>query len=68
MQAAEFDLRGSTDGTIYATEQCLSDYQADDPDPMTLMSQGGFLTISVYDVVTGYYALVVPNGQGDDLA
>ena len=57
------DPRRLTDGTIYATESRLSDYRGDDPDPVPLMFQAGYLTICSAEEPTGEYALAVPNPE-----
>ena len=66
MRDAGLDPRRLTDGTIYATERRLSDYRADDPDPVPLMFQAGYLTIGAADQRGGRYALSVPNGEVRD--
>ena len=38
-------------------------YRADDPDPVPLMYQAGYLTIRDADPMTGEYTLAVPNGE-----
>ncbi len=63
MQEVNLEPRRLTDGTIYATERRLSDYRADDPDPIPLLFQTGYLTISSYDSLLGEYELAVPNGE-----
>jgi hypothetical protein len=60
---AMLDPRRLTDGTIYAEEGRLSDYRADDPDPIPLMFQAGYLTIASADPMTGEYSLAVPNAE-----
>ena len=66
MRDARLDPRRLTDETIYATERRLGDYRADDPDPIPLMFQAGYLTIRSSDPRTGRYALAVPNGEVRD--
>ena len=63
MREAGLDPRRLTDGSIYATERRLSDYRADDPDPVPLLYQTGYLTIASFDPLFGEYALAVPNGE-----
>jgi hypothetical protein len=63
MREAGLDPRRLTDGSIYATERRLSDYRADDPDPVPLLFQTGYLTIASFDSTFGEYALAVPNGE-----
>ncbi|MBR3225988.1 MAG: AAA family ATPase [Atopobiaceae bacterium] len=63
VREAELDPRRLTDGTLWATERRLSDYRADDPDPIPPMFQAGYLTIRGADPKTGRYELAVPNGE-----
>lgn len=63
MREVGLDPRRLTDGTIYATERRLSDYRADDPDPVPLLFQAGYLTIRDADPRTGRYRLAVPNAE-----
>ncbi len=63
MREACLDPRRLTDGTIYADEGRLSDYRVDDPDPIPLMFQAGYLTIRSADPWTGEYTLAVPNAE-----
>jgi len=63
MAGAGLDPRRLTDGSVYATERRLSDYRADDPDPVPLLFQAGYLTIRSLEAATGEYSLAVPNGE-----
>ena len=63
MRDAGLNPRRLTDGTIYATERRLGDYRGDDPDPIPLMFQAGYLTIRSADPRTSRYALAVPNAE-----
>lgn len=63
MRDAGFNPKRLTDGTIYATERRLGDYRGDDPDPIPLMFQAGYLTIRDADSRTGRYTLAVPNRE-----
>ena len=63
MVDAGFDPKRLTDSSIYVDEARLSDYRADDPDPVPLMFQSGYLTVRSVDPITGEYALAVPNGE-----
>lgn len=63
LREVELDPRRLTDGTIYATERRLSDYRADDPDPVPLLFQAGYLTIRSADARSGRYRLGVPNAE-----
>ncbi len=57
------DPKRLTDGTIYATEDRLSDNSTDDPDPIPLLFQTGYLPIRKVNLQTGRYELAVPNGE-----
>ena len=63
MREARLDPKRLTDGTIRATGRRLSDYRADDPDPIPLMFQAGYLTIWSADPRTDRYTLAVPNAE-----
>lgn len=63
MRDAGLNPRRLTDGTIYATERRLGDYRVDDPDPVPLLFQAGYLTIRDADPRTGRYTLAVPNRE-----
>lgn len=66
MREAGLEPRRLTDGSIHATERRLSDYRADDPDPIPMLYQAGYLTIRAADPRTGRYTLAVPNGEVRD--
>ena len=63
MRKAGLNPKRLTDGTIYATESRLSDYRADDLDPIPLLFQAGYLTIRAHNPRTDRYTLAVPNGE-----
>ena len=63
MRDAGLNPRRLTDGTIYADDRRLGDYRGDDPDPIPLMFQAGYLTIRAADPWTGEYTLAVPNAE-----
>ncbi|MBQ9058701.1 MAG: ATP-binding protein [Atopobiaceae bacterium] len=63
MRDSGLDPKRLTDGSLYATAQRLSDYRADDPDPIPLLYQTGYLTVRAYDSSTGAYELAVPNQE-----
>lgn len=63
MKEAGLDPKRLTDGSVYATERRLSDYRADDPDPVPLLFQAGYLTIRGFNARSGRYELGVPNGE-----
>lgn len=46
---------------IRTTEQNIMDYRADNPDPVPLFYQSGYLTIAGYDRRLGQYELKFPN-------
>lgn len=58
-----FDIRRLTDGTLYVTEAMLSDYRADNPDPVPLLYQTGYLTIADYDRSIREFTLTFPNEE-----
>ena len=58
-----FDVRRFKNRTLYATGQNLSDYRGDNPDPVPLLYQTGYLTIVDYDRVGRYYTLGFPNEE-----
>ena len=63
MRETRLDPKRLTDGTIRSTGRRLSDYRADDPDPIPLMFQAGYLTIRSADPRTDRYTLAVPNAE-----
>lgn len=63
MREAELEPRRLVDGTIFATEGRVSDYRADDPDPIPLLYQTGYLTIRGFDRLSREYELGVPNDE-----
>ncbi len=58
-----FDIRRFTDNTIYASASMLKDYSAENPDPVPLLYQTGYLTISDYDPEVCEYTLAIPNDE-----
>ena len=58
-----FDIRRFTDKTLYAQESDLSDYRADNPDPVPILYQTGYLTIVGYDARRRRYTLGFPNEE-----
>ena len=58
-----FDIRRMTDNTIYASESVLKDYTGDYFDPVPLLYQTGYLTISKYDREVREYTLSFPNEE-----
>ena len=59
----EFDAKEFTSGNLYANEITLSDYRADNPDPIPLFYQTGYLTIKGYDNKFDSYLLEYPNEE-----
>jgi len=58
-----FDTRKFTNGTLLATKRMLKDYQDDNPDPVPLLYQTGYLTIADVDAEKGAYILSFPNEE-----
>jgi hypothetical protein len=63
MRNAELAPERLLDGSIFVTERRLSEYQGDDPDPIPLLYQTGYLTISAFEKRYGRYSLAVPNKE-----
>ena len=63
LRETRFDVRKLTDGTLWATEARVSDYCAEDPDPVPLLYQAGYLTIKGFDPQARLLALGAPNGE-----
>ena len=58
-----FDVQKFTDGKLYATKQMLKDYRDDNPDPVPLLYQSGYLTLQDYDPDDRAYTLAFPNEE-----
>ena len=58
-----FDVASFSDRTLSATGQDLSDYRGDNPDPVPLLYQTGYLTIVDYEPLFGEYILGFPNEE-----
>ena len=58
-----FDIRKFTDQTIFASESTLKDYTGDSLDPIPLLYQTGYLTLSDYDAKRKRYTLSFPNEE-----
>ena len=56
-------MRSFTDKTIFASESVLKDYTGDAMDPVPLLYQTGYLTISEYDSRRRRYTLSFPNEE-----
>ncbi|MCR5487040.1 MAG: ATP-binding protein [Lachnospiraceae bacterium] len=63
LSAIDFDARRFTDGDLYADRNILSDYRADNPNPVPLFYQTGYLTITGYDARRRRYTLGYPNDE-----
>lgn len=63
LKEIQFDVRQFTGRTIYATDRILSDYRGDNPDPVPLLYQTGYLTILDYIPSGNYYVLGFPNDE-----
>ena len=49
LKMSGFDAKQITSGDLYATENVLTDYRYDNPNPIPLFYQTGYLTINGYD-------------------
>ncbi|MBQ8946107.1 MAG: ATP-binding protein [Lachnospiraceae bacterium] len=58
-----FDVKEITEGNVDADERTLSDYRTDDPNPVPLMYQSGYLTIKGYEKRFRSYILGYPNDE-----
>lgn len=63
LEETGFELNQFSDGTLCANGRELSDYRADNPDPVPLLYQTGYLTIAGYDAHTELYTLGFPNRE-----
>lgn len=63
LQESRMDLKKLTDGSLYAEAPVLSDYRDDNPDPVPLFYQTGYLTIKGYDEEYESYELGYPNDE-----
>ena len=59
----QFDIRKFSEKTIFASESILKDYTGDMLDPIPLLYQTGYLTISDYDAKRRRYTLGFPNEE-----
>ena len=58
-----FDVRKLTNQTIFASESTLKDYTGESPDPIPMLYQTGYLTITGYDAKRKRYTLGFPNEE-----
>ena len=63
LREIEFDVNQFTDCSLYASESELSDYRADNPDPVPLLYQTGYLTIVGYNTRLELCMLGFPNKE-----
>ena len=63
LKELDFEVCQFTDQTLCATEQVLSDYRSDNPDPIPLLYQTGYLTLTGYDKEDRVYILGFPNEE-----
>ena len=63
LREMHFDVRKFTDRTLYANRRMLKDYQEDNPDPIPLLYQSGYLTIVGSDARGGILILGFPNEE-----
>ena len=63
LKALHFDVRQLAEGTIEATDSMIMDYRADNPNPIPLLYQTGYLTILGYDRKAHIYSLGFPNEE-----
>ena len=63
LKAIDFDARQFTDGGLFADGLELSDYRAESSNPIPLLYQTGYLTITDYDGETMTYGLGYPNNE-----
>ena len=63
LEKGQYDIRKITDSKVYASEAKLKDYRADNPDPVPLLYQSGYLTITGYDRKYRSYQLGYPNEE-----
>ena len=62
LKEIEFDVRQFADRTLQSTEALLSDYRVENPDPIPLLYQTGYLTIVDY-TDDDVYTLGLPNEE-----
>ena len=63
LKAMHFDVRQFTQKTLETNDRILSDYRADNPNPLPLLYQTGYLTIVGYDQRARLYTLGFPNEE-----
>ncbi len=63
LRECEFDVRKFTDRTLYASEGMLKDYTGDSLEPVSLLYQTGYLTITDFDRTAREFTLAFPNEE-----
>ena len=63
IKSVNYDFKKITEGKVYADEVTLKDYENDNPDPVPLLYQTGYLTIISYDKDFRSYCLDYPNEE-----
>ena len=63
LKESGFDAKRITEGKLYADANILTDYRYDNPNPVPLFYQTGYLTIKGYDEKYRSYRLDYPNDE-----
>ena len=63
LEKAGFDAKIITEGNLYADGYELADYRVENPNPVPLLYQTGYLTIKGFDRETATYDLGYPNDE-----
>jgi len=63
LKEMNFEPHRFTDRTLYANASMLKDYSAENPDPIPLLYQTGYLTITDFDEDDQEYTLAFPNQE-----
>jgi len=63
LEDSSLDLQSLDNGSIMIDERALSDYRIDNPDPVPLFYQSGYLTIAGYQKKYSQYILRFPNDE-----
>ena len=63
LKESNFDAKKITEGKLYADANVLTDYRYDNPNPVPLFYQTGYLTITGYDEKYRSYRLDYPNDE-----
>ena len=58
-----FNPQKFSDKSLFATKRILNDYNSENPDPVPLLYQSGYLTIKDYDEKYESYCLAYPNAE-----